>query len=215
MVQGAQSGSQPSYTPPPVSQRPQDLGAVESYDWLNSVGINLSIGGSLLNVAGTYYGLKAQQGALKAESQNAEFAANQANIAARGAEREASDIIYMGQQVAAWRGAQEAMDVASLRARTAAGGVQVGTGSAAQVERAARLAAELDKRAVRTNSERRAAASREAAANARAGATLGRATAANLRDSASSVNPVAGAAGTALSGAGNVIGQYMAYSGRR
>ena len=189
--------------------------APANYDWLNSVGLSLSIGGSLMGIAGTYYSLKAQQGTYRAEAQNAEFAANQANIAARAAERNAEEIIRSGQQAAAWRGAQEAMDVAMLRTSTAAGGVEVGSGSAGELERSARLAAEVDKRAIRTNAERRASATREAAANSRAGSTLGRATAANLRSSASSINPTAGAAGVTLSSAGNLIGQYLTYSGRR
>lgn len=189
--------------------------AAPNYDWLNSVGLGLGAGGALTSIAGTYYGLKAQQGAFKAEAQNAEFAANQANIAARAAERDAATIIEAGQQQLAWRGAQEAMDVASLRVGTAAGGVEVGTGSAAELERSIRLAAEVDKRSIRTNAERRASATREAAANNRAGATLGRATAANLRASADSINPVAGAAGASLSAGGNLIGQYLAYNNRR
>lgn len=188
-----------------------------NYDWLNSVGLGLAGAGSLFTIAGTYYGLKAQQGTYKLEAQNAEFAANEADISARAATRDAGDIIYAGQQAAALRGAQEAMDIASLRASTAASGVEVGSGSAGELERSARLAAEVDKRAIRTNAERRAAATRESAANMRAGATLGRATAANLRSSASSINPVAGATGAALSGAGSLIGQYLAYQrhGRR
>ena len=195
-------------------RQPQQLGA-SNYDWLSEVGISLSVGGALVGIAGTYYGLKAQQGQYRAEAQNAEFAANQANIAARAAERDAEDIIRAGQQAAAWRGAKEAMDAASIQAGTAASGVEVGSGSAGELERSVRIAAEVDKRAIRTNSERRASATREAAANARGGATLGRASAANMRSTANSINPTAGAAGSALGSGGNLISQYMGYYGRR
>ena len=197
-----------------LSAAPSSLGA-GNYDWLNAVGINLSIGGALTGIAGTYYGLKAQQGQLKAEAQNAEFAANQADIAARAAEREASDVIYAGQRAAAWRGAQEAADVASLRAGTAASGVEVGTGSAGELERSARIAAEVDKRAIRTNAERQAAAIREGGANMRGAAVMGRTSADNMRTSAKTINPIAGAAGQTLSSAGTLIGQRLVYSGRR
>lgn len=187
----------------------------QNYDALADFGLGLGIGGSLLGIAGTYYGLKAQQGAFKTEAMNAEFAANQANMRARAAEREAQEIIQAGQQAAAWRGAQNAQDVAGFRASTAASGVEVGTGSAGDIERALRINAEVDKRTIRTNTERRAAAVREQAANERTGALLGRASAGNLRASAASVNPAVGAVGATMSGAGNVIGQYLAYYGRR
>jgi len=214
MVQGAQQPSSSTWSAPAVSSAPSTLGA-GNYDWLQSVGINLSIGGALTNIAGTYYGLKAQQGQLKAEAQNAEFAANQADIASRAAEREAVDIIYAGQRAAAWRGAQEAVDVAGLRASTAASGVEVGTGSAGELERSARIAAEVDKMAIRTNSERQAASAREGGANMRANGVLGRATASNLRASAKTINPVGAATGQALGSAGSLIGQHLAYYGRR
>lgn len=168
-----------------------------------------------MQIAGTYYGLKAKQGELRMEALNAEFAANQANMAARAAERDAEVIIRAGQQAAAWRGAQEAQDVAAFRAGTAASGIEVGSGSAGEAERAMRLAAEVDKRTIKTNAQRQAAATREGAANARAGSLLTRATAANLRSSANSINPAAGAIGAGMSGAGSLIGQYLAYNGRR
>lgn len=186
-----------------------------NYAWLNEIGLGLSAGGSLLTVVGTYEALKARQGQFKTEAMNAEFAANQANIAARAAERDAELIIRAGQQAAAWRGAQEVVDVAADRAATAAGGVEVGTGSSADRERAMRLAAEMDKRTIRTNAERRASATREAAANARVGSVLGRASAANMRASANSISPEAGAIGRGLSESGGLIGQWLAYNGRR
>jgi hypothetical protein len=191
------------------------MATATNYDWLNSLGLGLAGGGSALQIAGTYYGLKAKQSELRTEAMNAEFAANQANIAARAAERDAEVIIRAGDQAAAWRGAQEAQDVARLQVGTAASGIEVGSGSAGEVERAMRIAAEVDKRTIKTNAQRQAAATREAAANMRAGSLLGRASAANLRGSANSINPAAGAIGAGMSGAGSLIGQYMAYSGRR
>lgn len=186
-----------------------------NYDWLAELGLGISLGGAAMSLAGTYYGLKAKQGELRAEAVNAEFAANQGNIAARAAERDAEVIMRASQQAAAWRGAQEAQDVASFRAGTAANGIEVGTGSAGEAERAMRIAAEVDKRTILTNGQRQASAVREGAANQRAGSLLGRASAANLRASANSINPVAGAIGQGMGGAGSLIGQYLSYYGRR
>lgn len=184
-------------------------------DWLADLGMGLGIASSLSSIVGTYYGLKAQQNAMKMEAANAEFAANQANIASRAAERDADLIIRAGQQEAAYRGAQEAMDVASTRAQAGASGLDVATGSNAEHQRAIRLAAEVDKRTIRTNAERRAAAMRESGANMRAGSLLGRASAANIRATAGSISPAAGAIGAGLSQTGSLIGQYLAYYGRR
>jgi hypothetical protein len=184
-------------------------------DWLADFGLTLGAGGALSSIIGTYYGLKAQQHQIKQEAMNAEFAANQANIQSRAAERDADIIIRAGQQEAAYRGAQEAMDVAMTRARAGAGGIEVDTGSSAEHQRAIRLAAEVDKRTIRTNAERRAAATREAGANLRATSLLGRASAANLRSTAGSISPAAGAAGAGLSQSGSLIGQYLSYYGKR
>lgn len=189
--------------------------APASYDSLHAAGMVTAGAGVALDIANTYYGLKAQQGQLETEAMNAAFAANQANMQARAAERDAETIIRAGQQEAAWRGAQAGADVASFRADAAARGVVVGSGSAGDVERAIRVASEVDRRTIRTNAERRASATREAAANARVSSILGRASAANMRATANSINPAVGAVGRGLSGAGSLIGQHLAYTGRR
>jgi hypothetical protein len=193
-----------------------DYGAQPAnYDWLAEIGITLGAAGAVNNIVGTYYGLKAQQGAYRLEAMNAEFAANQSSIAARAAERDAENIIRAGQQEAGRRGFMAAREAASFRAETAARGVDVGTGSAGEMERAIRIAAEVDKRTIRTNAQMRASATREAAANQRAGSLLGRATAANLRASASSINPALGAVGAGLNSTSSLIGNYLSYRGRR
>jgi hypothetical protein len=189
--------------------------APANYDWLNEIGLGLSVAGGLNTIAGTYYGLKAQQGALRMEALNREFEANQANIRARAAERDAEVIIRAGQQEAGRRGLLAAIEAAALRAQTAASGIVVGSGSAGEAERALRLAAEVDKRTIRTNSEMRANATREAGANERANSLLGRASAANLRSSANSINPAMGAVGAGLGAGGSLINQYLQYRGRR
>lgn len=188
--------------------------AAANYDWLAGLGLGFGAGGAILDVVGVFTHLKAQQGEFKAAADNAAFASNQANIRARGAEQEAEQIIEAGQRAASWRGAQNAHDTATLQATAAASGVEL-TGSVADVQRALRINAEVDKRTIRTNSKRRAAAVREAAANERVGSLLGRASAQNLRSSAGSISPAAGAIGATMSGAGSLIGQYLAYHGRR
>lgn len=186
-----------------------------SYDQYAQAGMALGIGGALTSIAGAYYGLKAQQNQLRMEALNAEFAALQADIGARAAERDAAVIIEAGQQAAAWRGAQAAAEVGSARADAAARGVDVNTGSAAESQRAIRLAAEVDRRTIRTNAQLRANATREGAANMRVQSLLGRASAANMRASASSISPASGAIAAGLGGASSLLNQYATYYGRR
>jgi hypothetical protein len=188
--------------------------AAGGYGWLQELALGLGIAGSVSSVAGTWTHLKAQQNSLRMEALKAEFAATQANMRARAAERAAALVIRAGQQDFARRGLQAAIDAASYRAQAAASGVEL-TGSVAEGERSLRLAAEVDKRTIRTNAELRANAVREAGANERGGGILARASAANMRASANSISPAAGAIGASMSAAGGLIGQYLAYSGRR
>jgi hypothetical protein len=77
------------------------------------------------------------------------------------------------------------------------------------------VAAEVDKRRIRTGAEQRAQRIRNEAVNVRVGGILGRASAANMRSTARSISPAAGAIGSALGSAGPILGQYAAYQARR
>lgn len=195
----------------PASYGPQ--AAPADYSWLSSLGLGLGAFGATQSAVGAYYSLRAQQGQMRMEAQNAEFAATQANIAARGYERDAESIIRAGEHEASIRGLMSRLDVADQQVAAAASGVELGSGNVAEAERSIRFAAEVDRRTIRTNAEMRARAAREQAANTRAGALLGRASAENLRRSAGSINPTIGALGTAAGGAGSLLGQYA--NGRR
>lgn len=178
-------------------------------------GMALGAASTGTQIIGAFYGLKAQQNLSRMEAANAQFAASQANLAARAAERDAEIIMRAGKQAAAWRGAQAGVEVASFRAATAASGIEVGKGSAGEAERAMRLSAAVDRRTLLDNARMRAQATRESAANQRGASLLGQASAANLRASARTINPAVGATGAALSGGSSLIGQYMTYYGRR
>ncbi len=204
----------PTTSPMAAQSVPGPTAPTTSYGWLQDIGVGLGLWGATNTIIGTSYALRAQQGSLRMEAQNAEFAANQANIAGRRAEEDADAIIRAGAHEAGIRGMQSALDVASFRANAAASGVEVGAGNAGEGERAIRLAAELDKRTLRTNAERRASATREQGANVRAGGVLGLASATNMRRTASSINPTLGAIGAGAGAAGSVLNQALAW-GRR
>jgi hypothetical protein len=192
-----------------------NYGGGGGYGGLAGAGLALSIGGSVMGAIGTYYSLYGQRNQLKAQALNAEFQATQSAIAARAAALEASQILKAGRMAFAIRGLVEAQDIGATRANAAARGVVVGKGSAGEIEKSQRLAAEIDKRTLRTNSERAAAAARERGANLGAESMLARASAANLRASASTINPALGAAGSALGSSGSILAQWANYNGRR
>lgn len=185
------------------------------YDSMADAGMVLGVGGSVMGAIGTYYQLLGQKNATKAAALNDDFRATQSAIQARAAEQEAQQILRAGRQEAAFRGLVEAQDVGATRANAAARGVVVGTGSAGEIERAQRLASELDKRTLRTNAERAAASARERGANAKAESLLSRVSASNRRATAGTISPAAGAAGSALNSSASLLAQWNSYYGRR
>lgn len=186
-----------------------------SYNGMAGAGLALSAGGAALQAIGTYQSLMGQRHQQRSEALNDEFRATQSAIVARAAEGQAQQILRASKLESAFRGLVEAQDIGQTRADAAARGVVVGKGSAGDIERSQRLAAELDKRTLRTNGERAAANARKGKANAAAESLLSRASAANRRATASGINPALGAAGGALGSAGSLLAQYNSYYGRR
>lgn len=186
-----------------------------SYSGMAGAGLSLSAAGAVLGAIGTYQSLMGQRHQQRSEALNDEFRATQSAIQARAAEQEAQEILRAGKLQAAYRGLVEAQDIGATRANAAARGVVAGTGSAGDVERSQRLAAELDKRTLRTNAERAAAGARERKANAAGESLLLRASAAARRATANSINPAFGATASALGSGGSLLAQWNSYYGRR
>jgi len=212
-----QFGAVPSFAMNPAPEylaRPADPTG-GSYNSMAGAGLALSAGGAALQAIGTYQSLMGQRHQQRSEALNDEFRATQSAIVARAAEGQAQQILRASKLESAFRGLVEAQDIGQTRADAAARGVVVGKGSAGDIERSQRLAAELDKRTLRTNGERAAANAREGKANAAAESLLSRASAANRRATASGINPALGAAGGALGSAGSLLAQYNSYYGRR
>lgn len=186
-----------------------------NYDSIADMALWLGITGGAMQVVGTYYATKSQQHQLKSEALNAEFAAEQSSIEARALERDAVAVMNSSQQEQGLRGLIEAQEVGAQRASVAASGVALGVGNVAEVEKAARVAAAVDKRRIRTAAEQQANRLRNAAASTRANGILGRASAQNMRATARSLSPEAGALGAAFGASGSILSQYVAYQGRR
>lgn len=186
-----------------------------SYDAMANAGLILSLSGAVNSAIGTYAALQAQKHQLKSEALNAEFRATQSGIAAAAAESEAQQIVNAGRMQYALRGLVEAQDIGATRVSAASRGVVVGDGSAGEVERSQRIAAELDKRALRTNTERAAQAARERRSNLGSESMLARVSAGNMRASAGTLNPAQGALVSTTASAGSLLSQYAAYNSRR
>jgi len=185
------------------------------YGGMATAGLAMSGAGAVLGAIGSYQTLMGQRHQQRSEALNDEFRATQSAIQARAAEQEAQEILRAGKLQAAYRGLVEAQDIGATRANAAARGVVAGTGSAGDVERSQRLAAELDKRTLRTNAERAAATARERKANAAGESLLLRASAANRRATADSINPALGAVASGLGSGGSLLSQWNSYYGRR
>lgn len=194
---------------------PQPIGGGGTYDGMATAGLITSAAGAFMQAAGAYYGLLGQKNQGKAEALNERFRAEQSAIAARAAALEAHQIDKAGRLQFALRGLVEAQDIGTTRTDAAARGVVVGQGSAGEVERSQRLAAEIDKRTLRTNTERAAQAARERGRNLGSESALARASAANIRDSARSINPALGAFASGTRDTGSLLAQWANYNGRR
>jgi hypothetical protein len=186
-----------------------------SMDGLADTALWLGITGGLWQAIGAHRSAQAQKDMLRGDALNAEFAASQSSVEARALERDAVNVLNASQSEIALRGLIEAQDVGGFRAGTAASGIDVGIGNAAETERALRVAAEVDKRRIRTRGEQEAQRLRNAAANTRASGVLARASAENMRRSARTINPTLGAIGAGLNAAGPLLGQYATYQARR
>ena len=199
-------------------QRPAQTGQYakgSSYDGLANAGLWLSITGSLVGAVGSGYEAVGQQHQLKTAALDAEFAASQSALDARAAERDAQAIMEAGQQDVAMRGLQEAQDTGAASAAQAASGTVKGVGNAAEVQASIRLAAAIDKRTLKTNTQRRASAERMRAVNAKNRASMLGVSAQNMRDSAGSISPALAAGTSLLGSAGPVGASYASYYGRR
>lgn len=157
----------------------------------------LMLGSTLLGAAG-----QVQQG--KAAAAAANYNAKVQEMNAQLSERRARDAIERG----AAEEQRKRMEVAKIsgqqRAAMAANGVDLGFGSPLDTLVDTAVLGELDALTIRSNTYREAYDRRVEAANQRAGANLSR-----MEGKAAKTGGYLAAAGTVLTGAGNMYGQYQ------
>jgi len=190
----------------------------------------LQIAGMATSAIGSYYGAKIQQEQLKAQASNLryqsqsqsmslQFQQTMARLNADLAESDAQQILLSGEREAGQISRRYGRAKASNRASMAARGIQLGVGSAAEVEASIDLAKEQDMltinanrvraaesaRMQRTNYQTQALMSGVSAANV---AGMGEMSASNLMSSANTISPYGNMFSSLLGSAGAVASTW-------
>lgn len=152
------------------------------------------VGGLAQSVFGNYFSAKAQQSQLRAQAMVADTNARLAELGAQSA-------LAQGNQQAAAASAKYGQVKSAQRAAMAANGIDLGVGSAAEVQASTDLAKEQDMNTIAANATRSAWGYREQATDYTNQAAMARA-------GAASINPSQAAFSTLLSGAGKVASHW-------
>ena len=163
-----------------------------SQDSLSKGAMALQLGGILSGVAGSFYSAKSQRSSLK-------FAADMAKINARIAETGAQSVLAQGEREAGALALRYGQMKGSQRAAMAANGVDLGSGSAAEIQASTDLLKETDLNTIQANAVRSAWGYRLQATNYENSALVGEATAGGISPGASAATSLLGGAGAVAS----------------
>jgi hypothetical protein len=186
-----------------------NAGGIDTLSGLASFGLIMGAVGTLTSSIGAYYSTLAQRYQLRSQALDLEFQGSIANINARAAERDAHIALEAGRHEKAASTLRYGQAKESVRAQTAAAGVQAGVGSAAEVQASIELAKQTDSLTIERNAFRAAGASRARAVDFRNQALLSRVSAGNLRRFAKTMKPGLSALTSFIGGAGQVSSSYL------
>ncbi len=175
---------------------------------VGTFGSVMSIAGLLTRSLGGFYQAKTDQYELKTQAANFDFAARVADINARSADRDASLILRAGRREKAIATLRHGALKAGEQVDVAARGIDVGSGSAAELLATRELAKDLDALAIDENAHRATSAARRRAVDFRNEALFARVSAQNLRRSAGTIIPGIQAATSLIGGAGQLAGMF-------
>lgn len=164
---------------------------------MKTFGPVIGIAGAIGQIAGAYYGAKAQQYQLDSQAMTMQFQKDIAGINARQAEVAAQGILQAGEKQSAALSMKYGKAKGSQRAAMAANGGVIGEGSYAAVEATNDLMKEIDVLQINANTIRAAENQRTQGQNYKTQAASYGISANNLTASSQSINPFA-AAGTSL-----------------
>lgn len=174
-----------------------------------SLGTATSAAGALIGAVGSFYDAQAKKAQYKASASMAQFESELSQRNARLAEEQAYAMILAGRQQASNLTLQYGQEQAAVRASTAARGVQLGSGSAAEIQASLEFAKRLDAITTNVNAVRAAASARIGAVNERNRSIMLGASAYNLRTSGRSINPALAGASSLLGSASRVADNYL------
>ncbi len=197
---------------------------------LGKAGPIMQIAGMATQAIGSYYGAKVQQSQLRAQSDtlryqsqsqamSLQFQKDMSLLNAELSEADAQQVLLAGEREAGQISRRYGRAKSSNRASMAARGIQLGEGSAAEVDASIELAKQVDMLTINANRTRAAAAARMQRVNyANQGlmsgvsasnvAAMGELSAANLASSADSISPFGQAFSSLLGNAGAVANTW-------
>lgn len=183
------------------------------YGGLAGAGFWMQIGGAVLGAIGTYYQAKARQDELKSQALSLDFQQSMDALNARQAANDADAIMQSAERQIGLQGMQYAQERAAMRTSTAARGVMVGTGSAAEGQASLDYAEQSDRMTISANATRAAGNARLQSVGLRNRGLLAGVSAGNLRASARGINPGLQLGTSLLGNSGRIAGQAV-YNGR-
>ncbi|CAK0775902.1 conserved hypothetical protein [Gammaproteobacteria bacterium] len=170
------------------------VGALGGAAGLGSLGMLGLIGGGITSAIGSYFTADSQKTLLDSQAAIAE-------VNARIAELGAQSALYQGQQQVAELTLKAGKLKSSQRVAMAANGIDLGVGSAAEVQASTDLMKEIDKNTLEQNAVRAAWGYRTQGVNYRNDALMKRA-------GADSINPLVSATSSLLGSTGNVASSW-------
>ncbi len=162
-----------------------------------AIGIGASVGGTIFNTIGGWMGNQAQ--AQQAAYQSAIATAN-----AKIAQQNADYALQSGEKQAQIYGMKAGQQAAAIRVRQGSSGIDVGSGSAVDVQKSQELVKDIDLNQIRTNAARVAYGYQTEGATATAQAQMYKSASENI----SAAGPFQ-AAGSILSGVGSVSSKWI------
>lgn len=165
---------------------------------LATASLATQIGGAITSGAGSFFSAGTQKATIKSQ---AAIADTNARIAELGAQQE----LFRGQAEVGALTLRAGQLKSSQRAAMAANGIDLGTGSAAELQVSTDIMKEIDKTTLETNAVRNAWGYRTQAANFQNEALLKRA-------SAKAISPFGAAASSLLGSAGSVASSWYQFS---
>lgn len=138
---------------------------------------------------GSYYAAQSRKSELRQAALSLDFEAFTSDLNARSAEKDALSVLAAGRKDVGQYTMQAGQARSSVAVSQAAGGIQAGVGSAAEVMASMDLVKEIDTMTIKSNSARQAAALRIRAQDLRTSASFSRVSAANVRGMNRTINP--------------------------